>query len=213
MLAPSSSEHARGRRIRGWQHHRDLRLHVVGQLTGRTHRAEDGEQAEVGDQHAADAVGRGSSHVFDSLDDLLLPARRRRDDRACRRARHRGRVPRGIGTSEEADLDTGLGCHACHRVELVVRLEEDAASLRDPVHAHVETLRLLRAPPRGTPGPSTLGISTLKCAPSGNRFSEEGGSCRSPPGSPIDSRNERVASLPLMRPASAQAWATGSTPR
>src|SRR5437016_829281 len=48
-------------------------------------------------------------------------------------------------------------------------------------------------------GPSTLGISTLKCAPSGNRFSEEGRSCRSPPGSPIDSRNERVASLPLMR--------------
>ena len=44
--------------------------------------------------------------------------------------------------------------------------------------------RLPRAPRRGTRGPSVLGISTRYCAPSGNRFSEVGSSCRSPGGSP-----------------------------
>src|SRR5581483_1899895 len=53
-------------------------------------------------------------------------------------------------------------------------------------------------------GPSVLGISTRKRAPSGKRFGDSGRSFRSPRGSPIEARKSRVSTSSILDPRIAQ---------
>ena len=81
--------------------------------------------------------------ILENGDELLLTADRRRESASggslcgCRG------VPAGIRPREQADLDRGGGALLGHLVELSVGKQEHAASLRDPVDAHFEPLRLL----------------------------------------------------------------------
>ncbi len=113
------------------------------------------------------------------------------DNRACRRAGRRGHAPAGVRPREQADLDARGGGRLGHRVELRVRVQEDARPLGDTVDADLEALGLLEHGVEAR-GPSVLGISTRYCAPSGNRFSDAGSSPRSPGGRPRSSIASRV---------------------
>jgi hypothetical protein len=88
-------------------------------------------------------VGGCAPDVLQALDDLFLAPRRRRDCGTCCGPRHRRRVPCRVRAGKEADLDACFGSAPRHRVELGVRLEEDAAALRDAVDANVEPRGLL----------------------------------------------------------------------
>jgi hypothetical protein len=137
------SEDAGGCRVGRGEHDRDLRLHVFREPACLAELRKGGEYAEVGDQHAAEAVLGRALRIVECLYDLLLPVGDRREDGTCRGPGHRGRTPAGVGAGEEADLDVRFGGAARPLVELGVGLQEDAAPLRDAVDPHVEPLRLL----------------------------------------------------------------------
>ena len=94
MSAPRSASTRAAGRVRGREHHRDLRLHVVREEAGRARASrERGEHADVGDQHAAEPVVGGAAGVVEAGDDLLLPAGGRREDAARRRRAAAPRCP------------------------------------------------------------------------------------------------------------------------
>ena len=133
----------RGGGVRRRQHHRHLGLHLLGEQAYSSRVRERGEDADVRDQDAAKAVSCGSTRVVESGDDLLLAPCGRRENAAGRGARRRRRVPGGVRSSEERDLDRCGGRRSGQLVQLGVGLEEHAASLRDAMHGHVEPFRLL----------------------------------------------------------------------
>ena len=98
--------------------------------------------AEVGDQHRPEAVRRGADAVLEIRDDLLLPVRGRGEARVGAGASPTG--PTRRSAARRGDTSTRASAAVPRQlVELGVRLHEDARSLRDAVHAHVEPLRLL----------------------------------------------------------------------
>ena len=136
-------DHARGRRIRDRQHDRDLRLHIRRQLARRAHRREHRESAHILEKHAPEPVTRRAPGIVKNGDELFDPTRRGSDERPHRSARHRRDVPPCVRPREKADFDAGFRAKASHLVELLVRVHEDAASLRDAHNRNVAALGLV----------------------------------------------------------------------
>ena len=174
-------EDARRCRIRGREHHRDLRLHLRGQQPGRPHRRERREDADVRDQDAAEPVLRRAARVVEAGDDLLLAA--------CAAARRRAPAgERAIAEMSQAAFgraksETSTVAAAARRA-----ISSSSASVWRKTPLPWET-RWTRTSSRSASsstasrqrGPSVLGISIRYWAPSGKRFAESGSSFRSPP--------------------------------
>ena len=194
MSAPSSLEHAGGGRVRGRQHHGDLRLHVRREQAGRARLAEDGEHAEVGDQHAAEAVVGRAPRVVEARDDLLLAARGRRERRRRPASGPSADVSQpAFGRANRLTSTRAAAAMPRHLVELRVGEQEDAAALRDAVDAHVEPLGLLEhgleaARPLGA---RDLDRGTARRPGSASRSRAARSGRRA--GSPIERRKSRVS--------------------
>ena len=162
-------EHARGGRVRGRQHHRDLRLHVRGEQARSSRARERGEHAEVGDQDAAERRARPRAARRRGGDDLLLPVRVGREtppagaravaDVAPAR-RSAGRTARPRRARRLPRRPSRRARRRCARkTPLPCETRWTATSSRSASSSTASRQR----------GPSVLGISTRYCAPSGKR--------------------------------------------
>ena len=132
-------------------------------------------------------------HVLQGPHQLLLAARRRRHDRAGRRARRRRGVPTRVRAGEQAHLAARRVRRANHFVEFLVRQEKHPGALGDAMDGDVQAPRLLehRLQAAWAFGARDLD-PVLRAVGKALRGRRE--LVQVPPGRPIDSRNARVGS-------------------
>src|SRR6266567_1097275 len=82
-------------------------------------------------------------HIFQAVDQLILPSQARSDRLAAAGNRHRPDVPPSMGSGEEADFHTSLPCQTPHLPDLIVREHHHAASLRNTVDGDLIAVSLL----------------------------------------------------------------------
>jgi len=95
------------------------------------------QRAFVCKKDAAYAEGSGSLHIFQAVDQLILPSQARANRFAGARRRHCPGIPCRVRAGEETNLDLVRAGQARHCPNLVIRHKHDAASLRDAVYCEL----------------------------------------------------------------------------
>ena len=124
---------------------RHLRLHVGGEDAGLAHRLERGQETDVGDQHAPDAVGGRSTDVLEGVA-RHPPARgsspRRRAPPSVRAVADGPHA--AVGWAKRLTSTRASAASPDHLVELVVGQEEATAALRDALDRDLAPRRLVQ---------------------------------------------------------------------
>ena len=170
-----------------------------GQFARRLHLADQLQNADIRNQHAAQAQFDRAPDIFQSEDQLIGAAQAQPQRLAGGRKTCAPISKVARGSDEEIHLNAGLASHRQHLDDFGVGHEHDAAALADAMHRDLRAFAASSSTAASARGPSVLGISMRYCAAVGEAQRWKPAPRPDRPGhSPMLCRNSRdVFMLPL----------------